>query len=464
MNHLPTDVDDFKQYVHDELAFFVPEPPLVFENISMRYISRDVHETLKKGVDNYVKHLCKIDNYIRASSKPLRMLLRLAASASKWKIFYMALYSKTSTEALVAILQAPGLRDNTLPFSQDSRPSTVSTFEWGQLMENQYLFFAASFEAGVFDHEIPRDIPIPVSGPFDEEDAGEGAIVNIFNAYIDPDHHNFGTEEGFVIKRIRNKGEAGCAVRVLADLASNPGAQHEHLARIYSAFRWQRTECTYLIAERANDNLNAFMEKSPREPWPDHIDGTWLLSQLRGLASALDAVHTGVPGKSIVHHDIRPTNILVFTDDETGISTLKITNWSHATTKLHDSSTEPVSHNSPTTSGSSYHAPEYYTDEPSAAHDIWSLGCIFLELLIWHTKGWEYLEEWRRGRENAHDDGFYVVGGGSQLAGIVDAELDWLHSNGFPGQSPIIRQMLSFNKETRPSASQVESGIWEEED
>jgi hypothetical protein len=464
MDALPTDVNAFKQHVHEHIGSLISDPPLVFENTSMKYLPQGYYGILYKGVDRYVRHFWKIDDAIRAASKPFRLQLRLAASASKWKIFYIALYSKTSTEALIAILQAPGLRDNTLPFYQDSRPSAVTESEWDLLIEHQYLFLAASFTAGVFDQEIHSDGPIPVSGPFDKEDAGAGAISNIFDAYIDADHHNFGTEDGFVIKRIGDKDEARRATRVLADLESSPGAQHEHLARTYSAFRWDRTGCTYLITERANDNLNSFMENNPREPWPDHVDGNWLLSQLRGLASALDAVHTGVPGKSVVHHDIRPTNILVFTDEESGISTLKITNWSHATTMLHDSSTGPVSHNSPTTSRSSYHAPEYYSDEPSAAHDIWSLGCIFLELLIWHTKGWEYLEEWRRGRENAHDDSFYVDGGGSQLAGIVDAELEWLHSNGFPGQSAIIRQMLSFNKEARPSASQVERGIWEEED
>jgi serine/threonine protein kinase len=332
------------------------------------------------------------------------------------------------------------------------------------LIEHQYLFLAASFTAGDFDQDIDSDGPIPVSGPFDEEDAGAGPISNIFDAYIDPDHNNFGTEDGFVIKRIGDKDEARRAIRVLADLESSPGALHEHLARIYSAFWWERNGCTYLIAERANDNLNAFMENNPGEPWPGHMDGTWLLSQLRGLASALDALHTGVPGITFVHHDVKPTNILVFTDEESGISTFRITNWSHATTKLHDSSTAPVSHNSPTTGRSSYHAPEYYSDEPSAKHNIWSLGCIFLELLIWHAKGWHYLEDWRRSRENANDASFFVDGRGSQLIGIVDAELDWLHSNGFPGQIQIIRQMLSINKEARPSASQVESAVWEEED
>jgi hypothetical protein len=129
MNHLPTDVDDFKQHVHDHIESLISDPPLVFENTPIKSLPQGYHGMLYKGVDRYVRHFWKIDDAIRAASKPFRLQLRLAASASKWKIFYIALYSKTSTEALIAILQAPGLRDNTLPFYEDSRPSAVTESE-----------------------------------------------------------------------------------------------------------------------------------------------------------------------------------------------------------------------------------------------------------------------------------------------------------------------------------------------
>lgn len=117
---------------------------------------------------------------------------------------------------------------------------------------------------------------------------------------------------------------------------------------------------------------------------------------MTGLASAIDHIHNlkaaqlgPIPdqGSSIdspthgYHHDLKPKNILIFGEN------LKISDF--GTARI-----EQVLGNSPRQGTSyqtkrllrnvDYEAPDYVlTGTASRAHDVFSLGCIYLELLVW---------------------------------------------------------------------------------
>jgi serine/threonine protein kinase len=128
------------------------------------------------------------------------------------------------------------------------------------------------------------------------------------------------------------------------------------------------------------------------------LDRRWLLSQFRGLAGALATIH-GPIGPDLItpyHHDVKPVNILMFNSTTTNSKpTFKLADWDCVSWK-------PQSDPSAGSVGTTRHGtrltlpPETHEEGSSSRpHDVWSLGCIFLDLAIWHKKGWDNLKNYR---------------------------------------------------------------------
>jgi hypothetical protein len=96
-------------------------------------------------------------------------------------------------------------------------------------------------------------------------------------------------------------------------------------------------------------------------------------------------------------------------------------------------------------------------NSPSLSHDISSLGCVFLELLIWYTEGREALkkfcnnsddenlQEWRIYHDAYHE---------SELLEPVENALNALKIP-YPGQVALIREMLVWEPSEASTAVQV---------
>lgn len=114
------------------------------------------------------------------------------------------------------------------------------------------------------------------------------------------------------------------------------------------------------------------------------------LRQFRGLADALDCLHVK---KQYRHGDVKPENILRFKNaNPSSMGTLKIADFGLA--KQHDGSTA-VRHGPTTTRHTTlqYESPEAEVATKGDAAmsrltDIWSLGCVMLEYLIWLVYGY----------------------------------------------------------------------------
>ena len=126
----------------------------------------------------------------------------------------------------------------------------------------------------------------------------------------------------------------------------------------------------------------------------------WIFLQLVGISSALEKLHEN----NCRHGDLKPENILWFKDSD-DMGTLQIADLGvaafheiEANTKLRQMRYIVTD----TPSGTSrYEPPEMNRDRSrlearSRQYDIWSMGCIFLELLVWLTCGEKALETFRR--------------------------------------------------------------------
>ena len=163
----------------------------------------------------------------------------------------------------------------------------------------------------------------------------------------------------------------------------------------------------------------------------------WVLQQLCGLASAVKFIHNmydssgpdnpdsrqqnlqppspAVSGmqKSGWHHDIKLDNILYFVDTDSQCNTLRISDWGAG--KVHTYRSRSI--NTKSLNGTpTYEAPEYQEEGArSRPYDVWSLGCVFLELLVWVASNWHGVKKFvdqrdggKRDPGQGHtDDAFY---------------------------------------------------------
>jgi serine/threonine protein kinase len=130
------------------------------------------------------------------------------------------------------------------------------------------------------------------------------------------------------------------------------------------------------------------------------------IAQLQGLADALYHIHYSeklAQTEGIIHGDLKPENILCFksNDEDDILGTLKIGDWGLAKEK--DIKTRDQQHASIYRASIKYEPPEMSegvlvgTNEilktRSRLYDIWSMGCIMLELVIWLVKGTKRLSK-----------------------------------------------------------------------
>jgi len=212
----------------------------------------------------------------------------------------------------------------------------------------------------------------------------------------------------------------------------------EHIVQFVTAFRRRKEhgqEEHYLVFEWADGgNLrNMWRKESSPKLTVALIKDT--MSQILGLARALEAAHNlDTTGTSYRHGDIKPENVLCFSNGRT-VGTLKIGDWGEG--KEHGLLTEMRPSEIATAFGTRlYEAPEVETKDSarylgqarqqgSRMHDVWAMGCIMLEFVIWLLKGWEGLVQFH------HDLGersFYEISvvNGKKLAQVHSAAIIWM--------------------------------------
>lgn len=196
--------------------------------------------------------------------------------------------------------------------------------------------------------------------------------------------------------------------------------QHQHLTSAIAAF--QRDKKYYLVFEWADGGSLEDLWKTVRVPVPSPQLVQDVLEQLHGLADALVCLHGHESGESKAvrsnadnldedsntvdsghwrHGDLKPENILRFRcfDQSMRLGTLRIAD--PGLTKRHTTATRdrmgPTSMRSRNLIyGSAEGHPMTAKSQPrSCSSDVWSMGCIVLELVIWLLYGYEGLQRFR---------------------------------------------------------------------
>ncbi|KAH8753784.1 kinase-like domain-containing protein [Hyaloscypha sp. PMI_1271] len=160
-------------------------------------------------------------------------------------------------------------------------------------------------------------------------------------------------------------------------------------------------EIPFIIFPWANGNeLKVFWQSNSTNERTSELF-LWAMEQLCGLADGLSALH----GKSMNcrHGDLKPSNILHFTEGGSPRGLLKIADL--GVSQIHDDPTVlRIVATTTTASTEVYKGPEAYILEKSLkprsrTYDCWSMGCIILEFVIWLLYDFAALENFEKRRD-----------------------------------------------------------------
>ena len=304
-------------------------------------------------------------------------------------------------------------------------------------------------------------------------------------------------EKDFAMKEFKDRPQRRGAdfaqeLKVLERLRSYPD---EHIVTHLAT--WTLDDKYYMLFPYAQCNLRQYMKWMQfGTPNPDSI--VWLLGQLRGLAGALRNIHnlssTGLPTSSPSqvsnlrapqvqmresgwHHDLKPENILLYKQPGPERGTFKISDF--GSSKIHTYRSGSINTRSP--NGTlTYEPPEAKSElATSRPYDVWSLGCVFLELLIWANLGCRSVEEFASERmdrrypdmptEVLADDSFWQMYTDRKTI-VRKSVLDWIEKlkkvvlrqrqQPFKEVLELIRLMLNPDPKTRIDALK----LWNELD
>ncbi|SCV28697.1 uncharacterized protein FFB14_01915 [Fusarium fujikuroi] len=243
--------------------------------------------------------------------------------------------------------------------------------------------------------DAPKDKPFPVP-------LGEHTYLRIFAILV------MFEKEGQVHEFIRHRKSAVRGIFALKTLRLEDrseydneveglqrfnGVGHRHIIQLMATFELH--DRYHMMLPWASCNLYEFWKSDPFQKTGNRdLDVIrWMSTQILGLLSAIDAIHNpqGVQfyGR---HGDIKPENILWFELDNDPHGLLVLADF--GLTKFHRERSRSWTKNTNVGYTYTYAPPEIDILEQfmSRSSDIWSFGCVLLEMVCWLVGGWDLCE------------------------------------------------------------------------
>ncbi|KAK3369771.1 hypothetical protein B0T24DRAFT_708743 [Lasiosphaeria ovina] len=328
------------------------------------------------------------------------------------------------------------ITDDALPILQNSASGEVLLKTFGLLKAKQFFdfwqwkFIVPVFEDGLLEYKVASNVILPFRGVENGSMPREGTFGTVFEVTVHEAHRK---SSAFLVEGSRTiavkeidarkfkSTQPGGDYRLLgsdevvkeawareaAALRKLSEVKHDHLIQCIAAIE-KGDKFYFLFPWAAGGSLRDFWNTTPQPNLsPEFIEQ--VLVQFCGLSHALNKLHTyrgrtasfrqdadlndgTISGGGIRHGDLKPENILRFApEDDRDVGTLKIADMGLA--KHHEVSTNMRQNVTSTKHGTArYEPPEVEVRVATTRlYDVWSMGCIILELLIWLVEGTEAL-------------------------------------------------------------------------
>jgi len=169
-----------------------------------------------------------------------------------------------------------------------------------------------------------------------------------------------------------------------------------------------KREQYYLLFPWAESDLLGYWKRNWK-PRRDHESINWISDQCHGIVDAIDFIHDPKELNSDWeplygrHGDIKPENILWFKCD--GKEILVLSDLGLADVHREVSRSNRPGMSIPVTPN--YRSPECDMEGGtiSRSFDIWTLGCLFLEFMVWTLCGWEGRNKFNNERYSPYING-----------------------------------------------------------
>ncbi|KAK8135513.1 hypothetical protein PG984_003453 [Apiospora sp. TS-2023a] len=348
--------------------------------------------------------------------------------------------------------------DYRLPFSDADLEPLMSQREAKLFQEAQWEFIAPTFSP----FSIHRTFKWRTVLPFlKEEPNGEGSFGIVTHVTIDSAHQSFPEGSLEVVRKdiINEKDDAHTWQTELEVMATLNLIHHPNILRLLGSYCHRSTQ-SFLFPKADGGSLEDMIKK----PRPTSFRDNWrFFPAVAGLASAVAHVHNFAAQRldlSLIgcHHDIKLDNVLV-SGDQFILADFGLARFKDST---RSSSTEyKVRNNLSIAPECQDLGGEFKKHRVGRASDIWSFGCLLLEILtyMWHGTGgisdFDDIREFKVGNKTYQ---FYHCGTTSNPA--VSEWIQGLRDNGDEatcGLLDLVEQMLCIDQEKRIKADEVET-------
>jgi serine/threonine protein kinase len=254
---------------------------------------------------------------------------------------------------------------------------------------------------------------------------------------------------------LSNEEFAALAQAEVGSLEMIRNLDHPNLIRAFAYYIKGKKHCL-IFPWAEHGNLREFWKKSPPELDRGYLK--WVFNQFRGLAGAIAMLHHSQKDQATRHGDLKPENILCFAGTGSNSNhdefTLVITDV--GLSKCHDKLTEHRKSATKTRSGTIMYEPPETDLQPkqprSRRYDVWSLGCIYLEFVVWLLYGASELDRFRSDlTSSGSHTRFYVLEEDSgthkktsRLNGAVTKWVDWIKEDPRCPRNTAIRSLVDL--------------------
>ncbi|KAI0539606.1 kinase-like protein [Xylaria digitata] len=346
-----------------------------------------------------------------------------------------------------------GLADSHLPLGKSHRKEDFGTLiscqgkkfksfsTWKDsdingLLRQQYEVLAPEFTARGVHISIDGHIPLPV---YDIKDLSPSNTRTIYKARLHAAH---------LMPKVKDNPQVAIKCFSLEkdfekekeNLIVLQNLNHPHLIRHLATVK--HGDLFYAILYWADGgNLYDFWKSNP-DAFPTQRPGMfkWCFQQMFGLVDALFVLHEA----KYRHGDLKPENIFHFRNSDDPdipqggygrfvIADVGISKFHHQATELRHSGTDTKA------TTLCYRAPEAQRDEDkpgqakprSRKYDIWSVGCIFMEIVIWLLYDHKTIDVFREIRRGHDEKAAYYkcIGGHVEFHPAVSEGLKALRSD-----------------------------------
>ncbi|KAI0530024.1 kinase-like domain-containing protein [Xylaria digitata] len=312
-----------------------------------------------------------------------------------------------------------GEKPHPVAFSESWPPFQKEAFfrcQWQ--LSSPYFELRTKVDAKINRYQLDPNVILPITTIGGSHTDRYGGSASVSKIKIHPAHRNqlsIESESWLALKRFHYGSEKQfkTEVRTLKRLKID----HRHIIPLLATYEFGPEYCL-LFPWADGGNLDDFFKSYPQADLPprDLKLSKWFASQLSGLSDALASIHNceldplatnmssleaGEAGKIYgVHGDLKPENILWFKGNDTdganySLGTFKMADF--GLTSFHGLGSR--SKFKPPGYSLTYRAPEYdLMSHVSQKYDMWSLGCVWIELVTWHLLGGDAVAAFRTER------------------------------------------------------------------